>query len=118
MVAGTVVAGTVVAGTVVAGTADTTAVDGTGTQDTIAGTAVGAGGAVVGTRGGLFRCLTLIRITEVTDMGRDMATVQATVMVQVMGTGTEEDTDLDWRRFPVNLFLLPVLSFHPYTIDA
>jgi hypothetical protein len=96
----------VVAGTVVAGTADTTAVDGTGTQDTIAGTAVGAGGAVVGTRGGLFRCLTLIRITE------------GTVMVQVMGTGTEEDTDLDWRRFPVNLFLFPVLSFHPYTIDA
>jgi hypothetical protein len=39
-------------------------------------------------------------------------------MVQVMGTGTEEDTDLDWRRFPVNLFLFPVLSFHPYTIDA
>ena len=32
-------------------------------------------------------------------------------------TGTEEDTDLDWRRFPVNL-LGPFLAFHPYAIDT
>ena len=41
--------------------ADTTAVAGTGMQATIDGTAAGAGGEAVGTRGGSFRfqCLTL-----------------------------------------------------------
>jgi hypothetical protein len=32
-------------------------------------------------------------------------------------TSTEEDTDLDWRRFSVNL-LGPFLAFHPYAVDA
>ena len=115
--AGTVVAGTVVAGTVVAGTTNTTADNVTGTQDTIAGTTIRAGAQwlepIIH-----YSMPYPYPFTEGTDMGRDMATVQATVMVQVMGTGTEEDTDLDWRRFPVNLFLFTVLSFHPYTIDA
>jgi hypothetical protein len=97
-----VAAGTVVDGGEAAGMEDTTADGAIGTQDIIVGTADGAGGAAVGTLGGLFRCqsLTLILTTADTDMGRDMATVQATVMVQVMGTGTEEDTDLDGGGFP------------------
>jgi hypothetical protein len=66
--------------------ADTTAVAGTGMLATIAGMAVGAGGAVVGTRGGCFRfqSLTLILITGGT-------TAQAMAMVRV--TVTDEDTD-------------------------
>jgi hypothetical protein len=64
------------------GEADTTADGDTGMLAIIDGTAVGVGGAVVGTRGGCFRCrcLFLIRITGVTT-------------VQAMGTGMDRVTD-------------------------
>ena len=98
---------------------DTTADGAIGTQVIIVGTADGDGGAADLTRGGCFshqsfRSHFLILTTADTDMGRDMATDQ--------GMDTEEDTDLDldrrFPRLPVNLFLAPFLSFHPYTIDA
>jgi hypothetical protein len=72
--------------------ADTTAVAATGMQATIDGTEDGDGGAVGGTRGGCFRCLSLTRTTEditvqatVTDMDR----VTVTDMDQVTVTDTE-----------------------------
>ena len=101
-------------GAEVAGMVATTADGATGTLAIIVGTAAGDGGVAVLTRGGCF-CRQSFRfqfrthLTADTDTGRDTATVQGTV--------TEEDTDLDWRRFPVNL-LGPFLSFHPYAIDA
>jgi hypothetical protein len=68
--------------------ADTTAVAGTGMLATIAGTAVGVGGAVVGTRGGCFRCLTLIHITEGTTV-QAMGMARVTDMARVTVTDTE-----------------------------
>jgi hypothetical protein len=64
-----------------------------------AGTADGAGGAVVGTRGGLFQSLTLIHImATVLAMGMDMARDTAMGMDRV--TVTEEDTDLERETAP------------------
>jgi hypothetical protein len=76
------------------GTEGTTAVAGTGMLDTIAGTADGAGGAVGGTRGGLFRCHSLIHITAgTTDPAMGMDTDQDMGMdtARVTGTGTDVD---------------------------
>ena len=62
----------------------TTAVAGTGMLATIDGTAVGAGGAAVTTRGGYFRFHGLTRITVITD--------------QVTGMGMAQDTDTGMDR--------------------
>jgi hypothetical protein len=74
--------------------ADTTAVAATGMQATIDGTEDGDGGAVGGTRGGCFRCLSLTRTTEditvqVMDMARDTDMAWDTDTVRVTDTGTE-----------------------------
>jgi hypothetical protein len=68
--------------------AATTAVAASTPQGIIDGTAAGAGGEAVGTRGGFFRCLSLIRITEGT-------TVQAMDTAGDMVTVTGTDTDMD-----------------------
>ena len=62
----------------------TTAVAGTGMLATIDGTAAGAGGAAVTTRGGYFRFHGLTRITVITD--------------QVTGMGMAQDTDTGMDR--------------------
>ena len=61
-----------------------TAVAGTGMLATIDGTAAGAGGAAVTTRGGYFRFHGLTRITVITD--------------QVTGMGMAQDTDTGMDR--------------------
>ena len=63
--------------------AATTAVAGTGMLATIDGTAAGAGGAAVTTRGGYFRFLGLTPITVITDQDTD------TGMDQGTDTGTD-----------------------------
>ena len=83
------VAGTAVAdGVAAVFEADTTdaatAVAGTGMLATIDGTAAGAGGAAVTTRGGYFRFHGLTRITVITD--------------QVTGMGMDQDTDTGMDR--------------------
>ena len=75
-------------GAAAVGTVATTAVAGTGMLATTDGTGDGAGGAVAGIRGGLFRCPSLILITggttdPATDTARDMGMARATV------TGTD-----------------------------
>ncbi len=65
------------------------AVAGTGMLATIDGTAAGAGGAAVTTRGGYFRFHGLTRITVITD--------------QVTGMGMDQDTDTDTESSELSL---------------